>query len=164
MIVRALTAADALAFRAIRLEALRLHPDAYGSTLAQWEKLPQSAYVRRIEDGVLFGLFTDKGLEGLLAYDRETGENALHRAGIHAVYIRKKLRGQGGLELLLRAAVERARADGVVQLELAVAETNSRAHDAYARNGFVRYAVTPRAMLFKGRFLDEILLIRRLDD
>lgn len=164
MIVRALTAADALAFRTIRLEALKLHPDAYGSTLAQWENLPQSAYIKRIEDGVLFGLFTENGLEGTLAYDRENGLNARHRAGIHAVYIRKKLRGRGGLEMLLRAAVERARADGVVQLELSVVETNARAHDAYARNGFVRYAVSPRAILFKGRFLDEILLIRRLDD
>jgi GNAT superfamily N-acetyltransferase len=125
--------------------------------------MPQSAYVQRIESGVIFGLFTDKGLEGTLAYDRETGINARHRAGIHAVYIRKALRGKGGIDLLIKAAVERARADGVVQLELAVVESNDRAYDAYVRNGFGRFAVVPRAILHKAQYLDEILLIRRLD-
>lgn len=163
MHVRRLTAADAIAFRQIRLEALRLHPDAYGSTLAQWEPMPQSAYVKRIESGVLYGLFTDNGLEGTLAYDRDDGFNARHRAGIHAVYIRKTLRGKGGIDLLIRAAVELAQTDGVVQLELGVTETNTRAYDAYVRNGFGRYAVIPRAILFKGRYLDEIQLIRKLD-
>jgi ribosomal protein S18 acetylase RimI-like enzyme len=163
MMVRPLTAADALAFRQIRLEALRLHPEAYGSTLAEWERLPQAAYVARIEDGVIFGLFTEKGLDGILAYDRLKGGHERHRAGIHAVYVRKPLRGKGGADLLLSACVERARADGVVQLELAVAETNTRAQDFYARHGFARYAVSPRALLVKNRYLDELHLIRRLD-
>ncbi len=162
--IRQLTAADAIAFRTLRLEALEYHPEAYGSTLANWQDLPRSAYVARIESGVIFGLFVEGRLEGMLALDPETGGNARHRAGIHAVYIRKTLRGKGGIDLLLRAAVDRARELGIAQLELAVVETNTRAQDAYVRNGFARFGVTPRAILFKGRYLDEILLIRRLDD
>lgn len=163
MTVRPLTAADALAFRDIRLECLRLHPDAFGSTLADWRDKTQADYIRRIEDGVIFGLFTEKGLGGLLAYDREKGGNARHRAGIHAVYLRKDLRGRGAIDQLIAAAVEQARRDGVTQLELAISESNARAGAAYARNGFVRYAVTPRALLVDGRYLDEIHMIRRLD-
>ncbi|MBI1415670.1 MAG: GNAT family N-acetyltransferase [Limimaricola sp.] len=164
MIVRQLTPADALAFRHVRLEALRLHPDAFGSTLADWQGLPESAYVQRIEGSVIFGLFTDKGLEGILAYDRERGGNCRHRAGLHAIYVRKGLRGKGGADMLMQAAIARARADGVVQLELSVSETNARAYDFYWRHGFVRYAVSPRALLVKDRYLDELNLCKRLDD
>lgn len=164
MTVRRLTAADALAFRHVRLEALRLHPDAYGSTLTQWEALPESRYIQRLENGVVFGLWTEKGLEGLLAYDREDGHNARHRASLHAVYVRKRLRGKGAVDLLIEAAIAQGRADGLAQIELSVAETNTRAYDAYARHGFVRFGVIPRALLVKGRYVDEIQLIRRLDD
>ena len=162
-IVRPLTPADALAFRTVRLEALEAHPGAYGSTFADWAGLPQSAYIRRIEEGVIFGLFTAKGLEGLMAYDRETGGNARHRASLHAVYIRKALRGSGAADLLLDAAVARAEADRVVQLELSVAEDNARALAFYTGRGFSRIGVVPRALEVGGRFVDEILLMRRLD-
>jgi GNAT superfamily N-acetyltransferase len=163
MDVRALTAADAAEFRHIRLEMLRLHPTAYGSTLANWQDLPESAYAARIEDGVIFGLWTDAGLQGTLAYDREKGGNARHRAGIHAVYVRDAMRGRGGIDSLIAAAVDLAGNDGVTQLEMAVVETNERALGAYLRNGFVRFAVTPRAVLYDGRHLDEVHLMRRLD-
>ena len=163
MIVRPLTAADALAFRDVRLEALKLHPGAYGATFADWARRPQRAYIARIEDGVIFGLFTAKGLEGTLSYDRRKGGNDRHRAGIHTVYLREALRGSGAAKLMLDAAIDRARADGVAQIELAVIEDNPRAAAFYARNGFVRYAVTPRALLVDGRYRDQVDLIRRLD-
>ncbi|GGL63380.1 GNAT family N-acetyltransferase [Wenxinia marina] len=163
MKVRPLTPADAVAFRYVRLEALERHPGAYGSTLADWQGLPLSAYVRRIEDGVIFGLWTDRGLEGLLAYDRDKGGNARHRASLHAVYVRDTLRGQGAGEALLDAAVERATADGVRQLELTVAEDNDGAIAFYARHGFEEYARLPRALYVDGAFVDEIAMVRRLD-
>ena len=50
--IRPLTVADVAAFRMVRLEMLRLHSDAYGSTLAQWAAMPDDAYAARIADGV----------------------------------------------------------------------------------------------------------------
>jgi RimJ/RimL family protein N-acetyltransferase len=163
MIARALTAADAMAFREIRLDCLRRHPGAFGSTLADWQDKTEDDYVARIEAGVIFGLFVDGGLQGLLAYDRERGGNARHRAGIHAVYIRADHRGQGGIDLLLQAAVGQARSDGVLQLELTVAADNAPAIRAYERAGFVRVGVLPRALRVGQAFVDEVYLILRLD-
>lgn len=163
MIVRPLTEADALAFRIVRLEALRLHPDAYGSTLADWERMPNSAFVERIRSGVVFGLFTDKGLEGLLAYEREKGGNTRHRASLYTIYVRKSLRGSAAADMLMEAAIAQARADKVVQLELLVSETNSRAQAFYRRHGFEPYAVIPRALCVKGQYVDEVCMVLNLD-
>jgi RimJ/RimL family protein N-acetyltransferase len=160
--VRPLTAADATAFREIRLEALRLHPEAYGSTLAQWEAMPLSAYAERIENGILFGLFTDNTLNGILAYTRESG-NAAHRAALNAAYVRETSRGNGAFKALLAAALAQAQTDGVAQIELSVSVENAPAIAAYARAGFERVAVLPRALGFAGRYVDEAVMVLRLD-
>ncbi len=164
MMVRALTRADAEAFREIRLEALQTHPAAYGSTYAQWRDLPLSHYIDRIEGGLLLGLWADEGLQGILAYDRDMGGNALHRAALHAVYLRPAVRGTGAFDRLIAAAVAQARADGVTQLELAVSQGNTRARNAYARLGFAQYGMTPRALRIDGRYVDEILMMRQIGD
>lgn len=161
--VRPLTAADAVAFRDVRLEALEREPGAYGSTHADWAALPLSRYVARIEGCVVFGLFTEAGLEGILAYDREGGGNARHRAAIQSVYVRGHLRGTGAVDALLKAAIAQGRAEGVVQLELSVAVGNTAAIAAYARHGFERVAVWPRALCHGGRYEDEALMILRLE-
>ena len=163
MIVRPLTAADAAALQVIRLEMLTLHPGAYGSTLANWADLPLEAYAARIESCVLFGLWTDAGLQGTLAYDREAGGNARHRAGIHAVYVRAALRGSGAIDALMQAAIAQARVDGLAQLELTVSADNAPAVAAYARLGFVQVAVWPRALCVAGRFVDEVVMVLALD-
>ncbi|SMY08014.1 GNAT family N-acetyltransferase [Flavimaricola marinus] len=161
--VRPLTGADAVAFRFVRLEALTRHPEAYGSVVADWQGQPLSAYVDRIESAVIFGLFTDKGLEGLLAYTRETG-NAAHRAALNAAYVRETRRGSGAFAAMLEAALDQARADGVAQVELMVSVENAAAKAAYARAGFEVAAIWPRALCVEGRYVDEALMIRRMDD
>lgn len=160
--VRRLTPADAAAFRVVRLEALERHPDAYGSVLADWQDKPLTDYVARIEGSVIFGLFAQNDLAGLLAYTQETG-NGAHRAALNAVYVRQKLRGRGATDALVEAAIEQARADGVVQLELSVSVENAAAMAAYARSGFVAAAHWPRALAIEGRFVDEALMILVLD-
>lgn len=161
--VRPLTAADAVAFRVVRIEALTQAPGAYGSTLDDWARLPLSAYVARIEDGTVFGLFTPRGLEGLLAYDREKGGHARHRASLHAAYVREGLRGTGAVDALIAAVLDRARADALTQIELTVSEDNAPARAVCRRHGFVETGVLPRALCIDGAFLDEVAMVLRLD-
>ncbi|NDU99976.1 GNAT family N-acetyltransferase [Pseudoroseicyclus tamaricis] len=161
--VRRLGPADVIAYRHVRLESLREHPGAYGTTFADMANAPHAAFAERLEKAVIFGLYTSHGLEGLMCLSRERGSNAAHRATITQVYVREALRGQGAASMLLDTLVEEARAMGILQLELSVAETNPRAHDFYTRRGFVRIGVIPRALRPEGEFTDEILLMRRLD-
>ncbi|MDG1116502.1 MAG: GNAT family N-acetyltransferase [Flavimaricola sp.] len=173
--VRVLRAGDVTAFREIRLEALLHHPGAYGSTYAQWVDQPIEHYLSRIDDGGIFGLFVDELLQGILAYDRETGGNARHRASLHAAYVRPPLRGKGAIDALVGAVVARGRSDGLAQLELTVAADHPAAEAAYRRCGFVPVARFPRAMVRSGvepemggqaaqdGYVDEILMILALD-
>lgn len=163
-VVRRLTPADVIAFRVVRLEALRLHPDVYRTILSDWDRLPLAAYVEQIEKKVVFGLFTGKGLEGIMAYRRGTGGNERHRAGVHATYIRQTLRRRGAGRTMFAAVRRQARGDGVVQITLSLSAQNIAARQFWEHLGFAHYATTPRGFCVNGNYLDELHMIRRLDD
>ena len=162
--IRRLTGVDVVAYRFVRLESLRVAPDAYGSAFADWAKRPNSAFLERIEAAAIFGAFTAHGLEGLMACDREKGGRADHRALIHQVYVRDTLRRRGTARALLSACIDWARAAGVLQLELMVADDNVAAVALYIGAGFRTVGVLPRALKRKdGDFADERMMVLALD-
>lgn len=164
MTVRRLGPADAGAFRDIRLTALRGHPDAYGSTLADWQDRPLAEFEEAATRRYIYGLFDSAGrITGLAAYDRMRGGNERHRALVTAVYVRPEARGQGGAGRLIEAIAAQAVRDGVLQLELHVAANNAAAIAAYRRCGFQAHGTSPRAILCNGRFLDEVLMVCMLE-
>lgn len=163
-VVRRLTPADVIAFRVVRLEALRLQPDVYRTILSDWDRLPLAAYIDQIEKKVIFGLFTGKGLEGIMAYRRGTGGNERHRAEVHATYIRQTLRRRGAGRTMFAAVRRQARGDGVVQITLSLSAQNTAARSFWEHLGFAHYATTPRGFCVDGIYFDELHMIRRLDD
>lgn len=80
-----------------------------------------------------------------------------------AVYLRPEARGQGGAVRLLDALAAAARAEGLLQLELEVADWNAPAITAYKRAGFRRTGVMPRAMRDGARFTDDLVMVLPLD-
>ena|GEM_PF-4875365 len=119
----------------------------------------------------IFGLFLDGLLQGILAYDREAGGNARHRASLHAAHVRPPLRGKGAIDALVNAVVARGRSDALAQLELTVAADHPAAEAAYRHCGFVPVARLPRAMVrltgqgtaAEGGYVDEVLMVLPLD-
>jgi ribosomal protein S18 acetylase RimI-like enzyme len=162
--VRRLNAADAEAFREIRLEGLRLDPDAFGSALSDHINRPLDHFRKRLTGSNVVGCFDGTRLMGIAAYNREQGGNTRHRAMITSVYVRPEARGQGRMAAILAELEAIGRRDGVLQLELHVALDNAAGIAAYERAGYERHGVSPRAILSGGRFIDEVLMVRRLDD
>ncbi len=160
MIIRRLGPADAAAFRRIRLDALRDTPDAYGSIYDDWADAPETTFADRTRSGFVAGAFEGEALVGLSVMDREKGGNTRHRALVTAVYVRPNARGQGIAAAMLAA---NAAAEGIVQLELHVLVTNEAAIRVYEAAGYERAGLCPRAILSRGLFFDELLMIRRLD-
>ncbi len=163
MMIRRLGSDDAKAFRAIRLEALRDNPDAYGSTLEDWQSAPLESFAERLRAGYVFGAFLHDALVAITAYDREKGGNLRHRGWVTAVYVQPAARGSGMAGRLLAAVTEKARADGVSQLELHVATDNLPALRTYRKAGFAEYGTVPRALFSRGRFIDEVHMALALD-
>lgn len=163
MTIRRLDPSDWARFREIRLEMLRTAPRAFGATQAEWAAKPE----REIRDWLarmhMLGLFDGPRLVGTAAFHRRPGPVATHRAEVIAVYLRAEARGQGHAARLIEALAEAARAQGVLQLELDVADWNAPAIALYERAGFAPVGRMPRAMRDGARFTDTIVMVRPLD-
>ncbi|MER5436422.1 GNAT family N-acetyltransferase [Streptomyces sp. NPDC002588] len=85
-----------------------------------------------------------------------------HVRQIQGLAVSDEARGQGVGRALLRAAVETAREHGARRITLRVLAHNTPARKLYESEGFVVEGVLPEEMLLDGRYVDDILMGRRL--
>ena len=161
--VRELVFGDAEAFREIRLEALLLHPDAFGSVHAVEATEPISAFEQRITKGGLFGGLKDGLLMGMAGFGAQSAAQLRHKGILGGMYVRDLERGSGLADEIVGAVLEHARSR-VELVQLSVATTNDRAIRFYQRLGFKRYATEPKALKVGQRYIDEHLMVLFLDD
>jgi len=156
--IRRLRADDAAIWRDLRLEALLLHPEAYGSTHDDWAGQPLQAFADRLSAGLVLGAFRGGALVGSTALDADpdTPETGL----LTAVYVNATYRGAGIARDLLRAAEVQAKDAGMTRLALCVASGNDRALRFYRAAGFRPAGQGPRALARDGQLLDLIDMVR----
>ncbi len=156
--LRRLLADDAAIWRDLRLEALSLHPEAYGSSHDDWAGQPLRAFADRLSAGRVLGAFRDGLLVGSTALDPdpETSETGL----LTAVYVNAAYRGEGIARDLLCAAEVQAKDAGMTGLALCVASSNQPALRFYRAAGFRPAGQGPRALARNGQLLDLIHMVR----
>jgi RimJ/RimL family protein N-acetyltransferase len=160
--VRRLTRDDVDAYRAIRLEALTNHPEAFASSAEDFVLRSIPDLEGLLEKLVFLGAVLPGGeLAGIMAYDRGQKREA-HRGWLFQVYVKPAMRGTGCAKALLDAVIAHAQAE-VLQLHLSVASHNEPALRLYQRAGFVIYGTDPRFQRVNGRFVDEHLMVRFFD-
>lgn len=162
-IVRELTVKDVDAFREIRLEALLLHPYAFGSVYAVEVEEPVSAFAQRVASGGLFGGFSDGQLMGMAGFSRPSAAQLRHKGTLGGMYVRASERGTGLAGDIVAAVLQHARKQ-VELVQLAVATTNARAVRFYQRLGFQIYATELKGLKVGERYVDEHLMVLFLDD
>jgi ribosomal protein S18 acetylase RimI-like enzyme len=158
--IRALTVADADDFRRIRLDALRRHPEAFGSAYEDEVKLDQAQFAGRLATpGVTrYGGFSGTALVGLAGLALREGAKECHKAKLFSMYVEPAHRRGGLAERLIEAVIAGARATGAVELQLSVTVGNAPAQRLYRRMGFSVYGVERRSLKVDGRFYDEELM------
>ncbi|WP_019587969.1 GNAT family N-acetyltransferase [Deinococcus apachensis] len=148
--VRLLTAADASAYREVRLSALQMDPLAFITTAEEFGARPLAEIAARLDptpEVANFGAFQHGALVGLLTVARETRPRLSHRANVFGVSVLPAARGQGCGDALLRAGIGHARAwPGVTSLHLGVMETQHTARRLYERHGFQLWGTQPDAV------------------
>lgn len=160
--IRHLGAADLATFRQIRLEALRLDEASFASSLADWLRLDDAAWLERLTQNAVFVAFRGGEPVGIMGLARQRSSKMAHRATIIMVYVRKSERGSGLAAELLRTIEAYARAEGIRQLELTVSGENSVAQKFYQRAGYRDMGRIPAGVIYDGREIDDILMFRRL--
>ncbi|MEU8545003.1 GNAT family N-acetyltransferase [Streptomyces sp. NPDC048717] len=85
-----------------------------------------------------------------------------HVRQIQGLAVDPGARGRGVGRALLRAAGERARAEGATRLTLRVLGHNAPARALYVSEGFVVEGVLPGEFLLDGEYVDDVLMGRTL--
>jgi len=160
---RKLVPEDVVIFRSIRLEGLARHPENFGAALEEEARLTMSDFAARIENNAVFGAFKRGQLVGVAGLRRSPLLRQNHKAYLWGMYVRPAARGSGAGASLLEDAIEQARGD-VSLIQLNVATSNDGARRLYERYGFEQYGIEVDACRIDGRSIDDILMVKRLDE
>lgn len=166
--IREIRESDLPAFKALRLEALREHPAAFGSAYEDGMREPESTWVERVRkaaEGASQCVFLgDAGgeLAGMLGVVRQTGSKTDHAAFVWGVYVRPAYRGRGLGKRLMGHALDWCRARKIRLVRLSVATGNERAVRCYEECGFVGYGTSPEEIRIGDVYYDELLMWRRV--
>lgn len=161
--LRRLAPHDVGEYRQIRLAALCITPDAFGSTFDAEATRPDSEHAERLATSVVIGAYLDGRIVGMLGCKRYDGARELHKAFLWGFYVDPAHRCSGLGSSLLVAVVE-AVPSGVEQLLLTVVATNAPAITLYERFGFSAYGTEPRSLKTAGAYADEMLMVLFLTD
>jgi ribosomal protein S18 acetylase RimI-like enzyme len=163
--IRVLGVADADAYRRVRLDALRLHPEAFGSAHEDEAVLDHAQIVERLAAPgfTRFGGFADRDLVGLVGLQIRSGAKEQHKARLFSMYVDAAHRSSGLAQQLIKAVIAGAREAEALVLQLSVSAGNAPAQRLYRRMGFTVYGVERRSLKVGERFHDEELMALDLD-
>ncbi len=164
MDLRTLTAADAPAYRALRLEMLTRDPTAFGSAAEEFRERSMESVAQMLTPTAsrfTLGAWEGADLLGTATLAREEGLKTRHKANVYGVYVTPSARGRGLARALMTELLTRARQQGVSTLLLSVAEPQAAARALYAHLGFTPYGTEPDALRVDGQRVTELHL--RLD-
>lgn len=164
--VRRLAAADAAAYRELRLEGLAAHPDAFAASWEDEAARPLSWFAERLERNAVFGAWVaaagDAAMGGVAGLLVPEAAKLRHKGVLWGMYVRSGARGAGLGGALVARVLGHAR--GVVEeVRLSVVASNLSAIRLYEAVGFERYGLERRALKVAGRHHDEALMAVRLD-
>ena len=158
--VRRLLPEDAARYREIRLEGLRVSPEAFGNTFEVESARPLELFADRIRDSETLGAFVGAEILGIAGLRVNQGPKESHKGMLVGMYVRPQARNRGVGRRLVEAVIEVARTRGVELLQLAVVSDNEPARRLYARLGFVEYGIEKKSLKQGGRYTDEVLMVK----
>jgi ribosomal protein S18 acetylase RimI-like enzyme len=159
--IRRLEPSEGAVYREIRLAALRLNPEAFGSTHEAESVRPLEHFSERVASCPVFGAFRGAEIVGMAGFLGREGAKDTHKGYLWGMYVRPDARNAGVGRKLAEAVIEYAR-QHVEVLQLDVVSENEAARRLYARLGFVEYGIEHKALKQGGRYYDEVLMAKDL--
>ena len=157
-ILRRLGAADAECYRALRLEGLRSHPEAFAASWDAEASEPLCWFAERLERNVVFGGWQDVStLKGVVGLHVPDAPKSRHKGELWGMFVLPEARGTGLAAALVARVIEHA-ASSVEEIRLTVVTTNAAAVRLYARAGFTQFGLERRALKVGDQYYDELLM------
>ncbi|MGE0725436.1 MAG: N-acetyltransferase family protein [Alphaproteobacteria bacterium] len=157
--IRTLTGADAPAFRALRMQALAAHPEAFGNAPEDEAATPIAETARWLDGDPVFAAVEGDRILGVAGFVAERKVKLRHKGTLWGMYVRPEARRQGIAGRLIDAVLDHARGR-VESVHLKVAGSNSGARRLYERKGFAAYGLEPNALKLDDRYEDEVMMAR----
>ncbi len=165
--VRGIRESDLAAYKALRLEALRDHPESFGTDYEEDLAQPQAVWVERVRKAVedpdsrIVVADADGELAGMTGVFRSHGVKNRHAAHIWGVYVQPKYRGRRLVDQMIEEVLNwcRSREVRIVRLSATCVSPAAR---CYQRCGFQVYGVSPEEIRIGERYYDELLMWRRV--
>ncbi|KAB2488376.1 GNAT family N-acetyltransferase [Priestia endophytica] len=159
MQIRILNSLDALEYRDIRLDALKKHPESFGSSYEEEKDLSINDFKDKLSSSMsfTFGVFTHQNkLIGIVTLQREHRIKLRHRANIVGMYVSPLSRKTGIGRKLIAACIEKATSlEEIEQVYLSVVTTNMTAKNLYLSFGFKSFSLEKRALKLNYTYIDE---------
>ena len=161
--IRHLATPDAAIYMALRLEALQRNPEAFGSTFEFENAQPLSWFEASLGRATIFGAFLDGTLAGMAGFAPQESAKRAHKALLWGMYVRATARSAGVGKRLVASVLDHARGR-VEMVQLTVVSENEAAHRLYRAMGFVEYGYEKRALKQDGKYYDDVLMVRFLEE
>jgi ribosomal protein S18 acetylase RimI-like enzyme len=166
--IRALGAADAEAFSALRRAVTADHPVQMGISLEEEVKRPIESFRAQLSmalPNAVFGAFVDGRLAGTAAVSRFSPfEAAAHKMTMWAVFTSPGQQRRGIARQVVEHAIRHAFDSGIRRINLTVYLPNEPALHLYRSLGFVACGREPEAVQLAGRYHHGVqLTLRRAD-
>jgi RimJ/RimL family protein N-acetyltransferase len=166
MNIRILNESDAQLYQDLRLSALKINPEAFGSTYDREVNFPLETVKERIKptnDKFTLGVFDESKLVGIVTFMRENSPKTAHKGNIYGMFVIPEMRGKDlGKSLLLELIRKAKNCNGLEQINLAVVSDNGPAKNLYTGIGFEVYGVEKNALKFNGKYFDEDFMVLKL--
>ncbi len=148
-----ITPAELSAYKALRDEGLRLHPDAFDADIESEQALPPESFIGRLglNDSLggsfLLGAWRNRQLVGMIGLSRSPLHKLRHSAELNSMMVHPAHCGEGtGQQLVDRAVDEARQAIGLELIVLRVSTSSTSAIRLYERAGFQACGVLPHAI------------------
>ena len=159
--IRRLSSGDAVIYRDIRLEALRLEPEAFSSTLAAESPQSLAWFAARLDSAAVFGAFCGGALVGIAGSWPSPDKRRRIRVCWWGCMCGGGVRGTGIGCRLAEAVIEYGQTR-VEILQLTVVSSNEAARQLYRKLGFVESGIEKNALKADGCYWDDVLMAKPL--
>lgn len=162
MEIKVLEKKDADVYIKLRLEALKLSPEAFASSYEEEKEFTIETFENRLSNSSSYtlGAFENGELLGVVTLQLEQKAKLKHRINIFAMYVAVGNRGHGVGKKLLKEAITRSKQmNGIEAIYLTVGAANQPAKNLYKSFGFATYGIDKKALKIDNTYFDEELMV-----